>query len=344
MGRISGGIGAVHIRSIAFVFLLALGVLASLRAQAPGVALTREGEGRALAELSARDAVVLGLVEGVTEFLPISSTGHLIIASHALGLEDETPFVTAGGAPVLHKGRPLTRKIAADTYTVIIQFGAIMAVVFLYWRQIVAMFLGLAGRNTAGFRLLRNVLIAVAPSAVIGLALQWCGVMDRLFSVRVVIGALLAGAVLMWVAERWRKGRQRAGLASSHDLDGLTARQALGIGFMQCLALWPGMSRSMVTIVGGYFCRLSPAKAAEFSFLAGLPTLGGAALLKSAGSGGAMIQVFGWSNMLLGCAVAAVAAFFAVKFLVGVLTRFGLEGFAVYRVALAVALGVWFWV
>ena len=334
--------GDVQSRFIAFVFLLALGFfVASLRAQAPEGA-RGTWEGRAVAELRARDAVALGVVEGVTEFLPISSTGHLIIAASALGLDDETPLVDASGAPLMHRGRPVTRKLAADTYVVVIQFGAILAVVFLYWRQIVAMLQGLAGRNAQGGRLLRNVVVAVAPSAVIGLALQRSGIIDRLFSVQVVIEALLVGAVLMWAAERWRRKRALAGDGGSRDLDEMTMRQALGIGFMQCLALWPGMSRAMVTIVGGYFCRLSPAKAAEFSFLVGLPTLGGAALLKSVGSGQVMIQVFGWPHVLLGCAVAAVSAFFAVRFLVGFLTRHGLGVFAIYRVALAGALAAWF--
>ena len=332
----------------------------ALRAQAPAA-------GRPLAELRVRDAIVLGLVEGITEFLPISSTGHLIIATSALGLENDTPLVradvvgtagTVGAAGVVgvagangvplttRKGETLSLKLAADTYTVVIQFGAILAVVFLYWRRIVAMLQGLAGRNAPGLRLLRNVVIAVAPSAVIGLALQHYGVIEKLFSIQAVIEALLVGAALMWVAERWRRKRMQAGdiggTDAPRDLDDLTAKHALGIGLMQCLALWPGMSRSMVTMVGGYFCRLTPAKAAEFSFLVGLPTLGGATLLKSVGSGRAMIQVFGWPHVLLGCAVAAVSAFFAVRFLVSFLTRHGLGVFAIYRVLLACALAAWF--
>ena len=334
---------AVQLRSIALIFLAAFAFfMTTLRAQAPQVAQARAAGGP-VAELRVRDAVVLGLVEGGTEFLPISSTGHLIITTSALGLEDDTPLRDARGAAVVDaRGRPLSLKLAADTYSVVIQFGAILAVVFLYWRQILAMLQGLAGRNAPGFRLLRNVVVAVLPSVVVGLALQHYGVMEKLFSVPVVVVALLVGAVLMWVAERWRKKRLQVGDRSIRNLDDLTVKHALGIGLMQCLALWPGMSRSMVTMVGGYFCRLTPAKAAEFSFLVGLPTLGGATLLKGVGSGGAMIQVFGWPHVLLGCAVAAVSAFFAVKFLVGFLTRHGLGVFAVYRVLLACALAAWF--
>ncbi len=129
------------------------------------------------AELSARDAVILGLVEGVTEFLPVSSTGHLIIATHTLGLEAETPLVGRDGQPLWYKrpsprnpaGEPLTPKLAADTYIVIIQVGAILAVVLLYWGQLVSMLRGLAGRDSSGLRLLRNLFCAFLPVAVVGL-------------------------------------------------------------------------------------------------------------------------------------------------------------------------------
>lgn len=301
------------------------------------------------AQLSARDAVVLGVVEGVTEYLPVSSTGHLIIATHALGLESDAPLTGRDGEPLWHKkpsaknpaGEPLTLKLAADTYTVVIQAGAILAVAYVYWGQMLAMLGGLLGRNAAGLRLLRNVIIAVFPSASIGFALHHYKIAEKLFSIEAVIAALVSGAVLMWLAEAWRK-TQWPTRNNRCDLDSLTAKQALGIGLMQCLALWPGMSRSMVTMVGGYFCGLSPAKAAEFSFLVGLPTLAGASLLKGASSGGAMIAVFGWPHVLLGLAVATVSAVFAVKFLVGFLSRHGLGVFAVYRVLLALALAAWF--
>jgi undecaprenyl-diphosphatase len=125
-----------------------------------------------------------------------------------------------------------------------------------------------------------------------------------------------------------------------HDL---TVRQSLGIGGMQCLALWPGMSRSMVTMVGGYFAGLTPARAAEFSFLLGLPVLGGAAVYKAWKAGPAMVAVFGWGEMLLGAAVAAVSAAAAVKFLISYLSRRGLGVFAAYRLLLAGVLAVWYY-
>jgi undecaprenyl-diphosphatase len=298
------------------------------------------------AELSVGDAIVLGVVEGVTEFLPISSTGHLIIANRVLGLESEQQLTNRAGQPLWYKppsdkypqGVPLTLKLAADTYAVVIQVGAIGAVVFLYWQQLFLMLGGLLGRSSAGLRLLRNIALAFLPVAVAGLLLH--GLIDKyLFSIWAVIVAQVAGAFLMLWAERWRDARAGVGRAKGDAAD-LTPRRALGIGLAQCLALWPGTSRSMVTIVGGYLAGLSPAKAAEFSFLVGLPTLAGAALYKGLRSGPAMIEVFGWSSVLLGAAVAAISALIAVKFLVHIISRHGLAFFAYYRLALALVLAV----
>jgi undecaprenyl-diphosphatase len=284
----------------------------------------------------------------VTEFLPVSSTGHLIITTQLLGLESEKQLTDQSGQPLWHKppsgknpaGVPLTLKLAADTYTVIIQVGAIAAVVFLYWRQIMNMVAGLFGRSTPGLRLLRNVLLAFFPAVVVGLPTH--ELIDQyLFGPPAVIGALIVGAFIMLWAERWRQANSGVGSAKAEPSD-LTPRKAVGIGLAQCLALWPGTSRSMVTIVGGYLAGLNPAKAAEFSFLVGLPTLAGAAFLKAVTSGPAMIEVFGWSHVLLGALVAAVSAALAVKFLVHFLGRHGLGLFAYYRLALAVVLALFY--
>jgi undecaprenyl-diphosphatase len=299
-----------------------------------------------VAELGVSDAIVLGVVEGVTEFLPISSTGHLIIANRILGLESEQQLTDKAGQPLWHKppsekypgGVPLTLKLAADTYAVVIQVGAIAAVVFLYWQQLFLMLGGVLGRSSAGLRLLRNIALAFLPVVVLGLLLH--GLIDQyLFSVWAVIVAQVAGAFLMLWAERWREANAGIGRAKGDAAD-LTPRKAVGIGFAQCLALWPGTSRSMVTIVGGYLAGLGPAKAAEFSFLVGLPTLAGAALYKGVRSGPAMIEVFGWSNVLLGTGVAAISALIAVKFLVHIIARHGLALFAYYRLLLAVVLAI----
>jgi undecaprenyl-diphosphatase len=301
-----------------------------------------------IAELSAGNAVVLGLIEGITEFLPISSTGHLIIATKAMGLESENQLTDGAGQPLWYKkpskkipaGVPLTVKLAADSYTVIIQIGAIIAVVLLYWRQLMSMAVGVVGRSNSGARLLRNVLLATVPVAIFGLTLNdW--ISDHLFSVPAVIGAQAAGAFLMLWAERWRKANTGIGYARNDPSD-LSPQKSVGIGFAQCAALWPGTSRSMVTIVGGYLAGLTPVKSAEFSFLVGLPVLAGAAFLKALKSGSAMVEVFGWVNLLLGGLVAAVSAAIAVKFLVTFLSRHGLALFAYYRLALAAVIAAFF--
>ncbi len=299
-------------------------------------------------ELTARDAVVLGLVEGVTEFLPISSTGHLIIASRVLGLDAESPLRDAAGNPLWHEapseqnpaGIPLTRKLAVDTYIVVIQVGAIAAVVLLYWSQLMGILRGLAGRDATGVRLLRNLILAFLPVVFVGLLLDdWIDA--HLFSIGAVVAALVSGAVLMLAAERWRRQHTGAG-TSRKEPHQLSVRESIAIGLMQCLALWPGMSRSMVTMVGGYFAGLSPAKSAEFSFLVGLPVLGGAAAYKLMKAGPGLLHVFGLGEMLLGAAVAAVSAAIAIKFLVSYLGRSGLGIFAIYRIALAAVLAAVF--
>lgn len=313
------------------------------------------GDSRPAAELSLGDAIILGVVEGVTEFLPVSSTGHLIIATRLLHLDSEAPLLGANGQTLWHRkpsakhpqGVPLTLKLAADTYTVVIQFGAIAAVALLYWSQFMAMARGLIGRDLAGRRLLINVLVAFVPAAVIGfLTHDWIDA--HLFSIGAVIAAQIAGAVLMLYAEAWRRRRLTPALELSQArtsalTSDLTPRAAAGIGVLQCFALWPGASRSMMTIVGGYFAGLDPRRAAEFSFLLGFVTLTAASIYKSYRSGAAMIQVFGWPHVIVGGMVAAVTAAICVRFLVHWLTRHGLGIFAWYRIAVAVVLAVVFY-
>lgn len=333
-------------RKVVSVFLLLFTLMRPL-AGAEEVVLSPSQSSEAIvpaAELSVADAITFGVIEGITEYLPISSTGHLIIASRLLGLESEKPLQGRDGQPLWHRkpspkhpeGVPLTLKLAADTYVVVIQFGAIAAVAILYWRQLLAMLRGLLGRDPAGLRLLVNVLIAFLPAVLVYLVAH--DLINRLFSVGAVIVAQIAGAGLMLFAENWR--RRRAVLVKHvPEPDELTYRQAAGIGLLQCVAMWPGTSRSMMTIVGGYFAGLDPRRAAEFSFLLGFVTLSAATFLKSYQSGGAMIAVFGWSHVLLGCVVAAVTAAISVRFLVTWLTRHGLIAFAIYRLLLAAVLG-----
>lgn len=329
-----------------FLLLIALGLFLVGTAFRTPLGVVTGASGEPAAELSIGDAIILGLVEGITEYLPISSTGHLIIANHALHLDANAPLADAEGHPLWFKkpsarhpaGEPLSLELAANTYSVVIQFGAIAAVALLYWPQLLEIYFGLLGRDPAGLRLLRNLVVAFLPAAILGLLLdRWID--QYLFTVQAVIVAQISGAVLMLAAERWRRKYATSANAVLNPAD-LPAKRALGIGLMQCFALWPGTSRSMTTIVGGYFVGLEPVKAAEFSFLLGLVTLTAATLYKSYESGMAMIEVFGWQHVFLGIAVATVSAAIAVKFLVSYLTRHGLAVFAWYRLVVAAALGV----
>ena len=255
---------------------------------------------------------MLGLVEGITEYLPVSSTGHLILTASVLGLD-----------------RPET-KSALDAYLVIVQGGAILAVLGLYWSRVVQMARGVLGRDARGFRLARSLAIAFVPAAVAG-ALLAHTIKARLFSDWPVIAALAAGGLWMiWLGSRVR-GR-------IHDVTAIVPATALGIGLFQTLALWPGTSRSMVTIGGGMLLGLDVVTAAEFSFLLGLPTLGAACLHDLAGARHTgMFHQLGPGAVVLGIVVAAASAALAVRWLVAFLGRHGLAPFGWYRLALSVA-------
>jgi undecaprenyl-diphosphatase len=260
-------------------------------------------------------AIVLGLVEGITEYLPVSSTGHLILTSS-----------------LLHLDHPDT-KDALDAYLVVIQGGAILAVVFLYWERIAQMVRGVLGRDPDGVRLAANLVLAFLPAAVAGVLFHKA-IKAVLFSDWPVVAALALGG--LWMI--WLGGRRTGG---KRDVTAISWQTALGIGIFQTLALWPGTSRSMVTIGGGMILGLSTVAAAEFSFLLGLPTLGAACVHDLAGNlrhgGPSMFQQLGAAPMALGFVVATVAAAIAVRWLVSFLTRHGLAPFGWYRLVLSAA-------
>jgi len=314
--------------------ILALGSLLlaglTLNAQAAPAA----GEPVAIRELGPLEAVVLGLVEGVTEYLPISSTGHLILTNALLGLDSTAPLLDELGQPMMTpKGEVVTLKAAADAYAIVIQVGAILAVVLLYWSRVRQLILGVLGLSPHGRRLARNLIIAFIPAAVLGLLLDdW--IESMLFAPIPIAVALAVGGLLMLAVESWRK-YQLPDEDNIIDLHTLGIKQSIFIGLLQCVAMWPGTSRSMMTIVGGYLAGLSPAKAAEFSFLLGLITLSAAAGYKAVSSGPELFMVIETGPLLLGIVVAFVSAALAVRWLVGYLTRHGLAIFAWYRFALA---------
>ncbi len=299
--------------------------------------------------LTLTDAVVLGLVEGLTEFLPISSTGHLILADSLLGLSrqsspygksDQEPSESTVSIRATDEA-PLTVKNAINAYIIIIQIGAIASVGVLYWSKLLSILRGILGRDRSGLLLGRNLALAFLPAALLGLAFGEI-IEAWLFNHWCVTFALFAGAILMLILE-YRRGRQlhdRGDIPRDEELDlpDMTPKQSIFIGLCQCVAMWPGTSRSMMVIVGGYLVGLNPRRAAEFSFLLGLITLSAAALYKGYKAGPGLLAVFGWAPMLLGCTVAAFTAALAVKWMIGYLTRHGLALFAYYRILLAIAL------
>lgn len=270
--------------------------------------------------LSIIDAILLGLVEGITEFLPISSTGHLVLLASMLGLD-----------------QPADVREATDALLIVIQGGAILAVLGLYRTSVKRMCRGLLGADPQGLRLARNIVIAFLPAALLGPLLDDT-IEAHLFSAGPVLGALAVGGVLMLFIHRFTPNDNTD--KSAFDL---TIKAALLIGLLQCLAMWPGTSRSMVTIVGGMLLGLSAMRAAEFSFLLGLPTLGGACVYKLGKNllhdGPNMFEVLGIVPILVGTVVATVSAAIAIKWLVGFLNTHGLAAFGWYRIALAVVLG-----
>lgn len=289
-------------------------------------------------DISYSDSVVLGLVEGLTEYLPVSSTGHLILANSFLGLDDEEPLVDANGDAILNKNfEPLTLKAAADAYAIVIQLGAIFAVAIIYWESLLKMLFGLIGKNPEGLRLLRNLIAAFLPAAIVGLLAH--DFIERvLFGVVPVIAALFFGAILMVVVQRRFDKANAFACTRFTKLSDMKVRSALLVGILQCIAMWPGTSRSMMTIIGGYAAGLKPADSAKFSFLLGLITLSAASLFKIVKDGDAVLRAISVGPLCLGMFVAFVAAAVSVKWFVGFLTRRGLVPFAYYRILLAALL------
>ena len=259
-------------------------------------------------------AAVLGVVEGLTEYLPVSSTGHLLLAQRAMGI---------------------AKSDALDAYAVCIQAGAILAVLGLYAGRVKQMTRGLVGRDPKGLRLLVNLVSGVAPAVVLGLLLEK-RIKAHLFGLWPVTAAWLVGGAAILLVARWmRKARPDA--AAGTGIDDLAWRSALLVGLVQCVAMWPGTSRSLVTILGGVLVGMSLPAAVEFSFLLGVVTLTGAAGKDAVEFGPKIVAEIGWGNALLGVAVAGVSAAAAVKWMVAYLRTHSLAVFGWYRIALAAA-------
>jgi len=212
--------------------------------------------------LTLGQAAILGVVEGLTEYLPVSSTGHLLLAERILSI-GENP-----SASVEQKERT---KEAIDAYTICIQIGAIIAVLGLYFRRVKQMLRGLIGKDAEGRQLLISVLAGFLPAAVIGLLFNKL-IKSYLFGTWPVIVAWFVGGVAILAVSRWNQRKVNRSASRGRSIVELTWKMALIIGFIQCIAMWPGVSRSLVTIVGGLLVGLSLSAAVEFSFLLGLIT------------------------------------------------------------------------
>lgn len=273
-------------------------------------------------------AIVTGTVEGVTEYLPVSSTGHMIISDRVLAVPSFPDVTVAGLAD--RKGRPVTLERVADDYIVIIQLGAILAVFIAFFGRLRGLVVGLCRGEPKSVGLASSIVVAFIPAA--GLGFLFKDVISAyLFSIEVVAAALLVGGLGILVAEHLLPKKSTE---SADEVGSIGWRAALTVGLCQCVALIPGTSRSLATILGGRVAGLSHAAATEFSFLVGLLTLSAASVYKMWALGPALSQVYPAGPASVGLVVAAVTAFVSVKWLVGYVSRNGLGVFAWYRIAL----------
>jgi undecaprenyl-diphosphatase len=252
------------------------------------------------------NAIILGIIEGLTEFLPVSSTGHLIIANRFL--DNESAF--------------------SNAFSVIIQGGAILAVMLYFWSALMPKLSDKADVKTK-MSLWSKVVVAVIPAAAIGIPLE--NTIDKyLFHPVPVAIALIVGAFLLIWSDSLKKE------VTFDDIDSLTYKQAFTIGVFQCLALFPGMSRSASTIIGGLTLGLNRTLAAEFSFFLALPVLGGAALLKliKYGMGFSMQE---WGILLTGTVVSFIVAYLVIAVFMKFIKNNNFLPFAIYRVFLGIA-------
>jgi undecaprenyl-diphosphatase len=260
-------------------------------------------------------AIILGIVEGVTEFLPVSSTGHLILATELLGFDAE--------------------KWAA--FNVIIQLGAILAIVVLYWRTFWAVLEGLFRANAMSLRFVRNILIGFLPSAILGFLLI-NKIEALLGNATVVAWAFILGGIAILLIERLVKLTPIVGVAE------MPLKTVIGVGLVQCLSMIPGVSRSGATIMGGLSLGVERRTAAEFSFFLAIPTMLGATTLElvkhrdtlMAGASG-----IGFGTVAVGLVVSFFVAIVVVKAFVHYISRHGFAPFAWYRIAAGIVALLW---
>jgi undecaprenyl-diphosphatase len=253
-------------------------------------------------------AILLGIVEGLTEYLPVSSTGHLELAGHILGLPDDA---------------------TSSSFEIVIQLGAILAVVVHYRSLLAERTRGLFQRNPEAIRLFLALGIAFLPAAAVGLVLRKT-IKEHLFKPLPIAAALVLGGIIMIVVERALARRRRR---PEDGLDRVTPARALAIGVGQCLSLWPGSSRSMCTILAAQLSGLSTATAAEFSFLLALPTLGAATLYEGYKARHLLMARGGGVDLAVGLLVSFFVAWAVIASFLKYLRTRGLEPFGWYRIA-----------
>jgi undecaprenyl-diphosphatase len=259
-------------------------------------------------------AILLGIVEGLTEFIPVSSTGHLILASELLG------YSAAEWA----------------TFNVVIQLGAILAVIVLYWRTFWTVLVGMSKREPNSWRFARNIAVAFLPSAVLGFLL-----IDQIETLlengRVVAVALILGGLAILLIERLVKPSQaEPGVAA------IPLRTSIGIGIIQCLSMVPGVSRSGATIMGALTLGVERRTAAEFSFFLAVPTMVGASTLSIVKHRDELASgAVDWGLIAVGFLVSFVVAVVVIKAFIAIVSRHGFAPFAWYRIAAGAAALAW---
>jgi undecaprenyl-diphosphatase len=255
--------------------------------------------------------ILLGIVEGVTEYLPVSSTGHLILATELLGFKADEWAV----------------------FNIAIQPGAILAILVLYWRTFRDVIVGLFQRSPSAFAFVRNLLVAFLPAVVLGLAFG-DQIEMMLANAVIVAWALIVGGIAILVVEKFARPTESGGVA------GVSLRQSVMIGLVQCLAMIPGVSRSGATILGAMSFGVDRKTAAEFSFFLAVPTLTGATVLQLFKHWDEIpVGQLAWIG--LGSLVSFVVAVIVVKAFVSIITRYGFAPFAWYRIVAGTAALVW---
>lgn len=254
-------------------------------------------------------AIIIAIVEGLTEFVPVSSTGHMILVGHFIGFT---------GA-------------FANLFQIVIQLGAILAVVVVYWNKLWESVKGVFKLDVKDLRFWINIVVAAIPAAVLGFLFDDF-IDEKLFNPITVAAALLVGGILMILVEN--KYRKKS---TTRTVDRIRLRQSLVVGLFQCLALWPGMSRSASTIMGGWIAGLSPVVAAEFSFFLAMPMMVGASGLKLFKSGLVMsnLEII---TLCIGFVVAFVVSLVVIERFIKFLQKKPMRVFAVYRILIGAVL------